>query len=224
MAGGTPASDPAATETEHPDAMRGLFITLEGIDGAGKTSHVEWIADRIRQSGRQVVVTREPGGTPLGERLRELLLNEPMDLRTETLLAFAARQEHLVQLILPALEAGTCVLSDRFTDATFAYQGGGRGLARQRIEILEKWVHEGIQPDLTLYFDVPSEVGQARRRAASGQLDRFEREAGDFFDRVRAGYLDRLARDPRRMRRIDSTRPLAEVRKVIEEHLLSVCV
>lgn len=201
--------------------MRGLFITLEGIDGAGKTSHVEWIAERIRKSGRQVVVTREPGGTPLGERLRELLLNEPMDLRTETLLAFAARQEHLVQLILPTLEAGTCVLSDRFTDATFAYQGGGRGLAPQRIEILEKWVHEGIQPDLTLYFDVPSEVGQARRRAASDQLDRFEREASDFFDRVRAGYLDRMAREPHRIRRIDSTRPLPDVRAALEEYLLS---
>jgi dTMP kinase len=202
--------------------MRGLFITLEGIDGAGKTSHVEWIAERIRKSGRQVVVTREPGGTPLGERLRELLLNEPMDLRTETLLAFAARQEHLVQLILPTLEAGTCVLSDRFTDATFAYQGAGRGLARERIEVLEKWVHEGVQPDLTLYFDVPSEVGQARRRAASDRLDRFEREASDFFDRVRAGYLDRMAREPRRIRRIDSTRPLPDVRAVLEECLINI--
>jgi dTMP kinase len=202
--------------------MRGLFITLEGIDGAGKTSHVEWIAERIRKSGRQVVVTREPGGTPLGERLRELLLNEPMDLRTETLLAFAARQEHLVQLILPTLEAGTCVLSDRFTDATFAYQGAGRGLTRERIEILEKWVHDGVQPDLTLYFDVPSEVGQARRRAASDRLDRFEREASDFFDRVRAGYLDRMAREPHRIRRIDSTRPLPDVRAVLEECLLNV--
>lgn len=202
--------------------MRGKFITLEGIDGAGKSSHVEWIADRIRESGHQVVVTREPGGTPLGEQLRTLLLNEPMDLRTEALLAFAARQEHLVKLIIPTLDAGSWVLSDRFTDATYAYQGAGRGLARTSIEVLETWVHEGFQPDLTLYFDVPSEVGQARRRAASENLDRFEREASEFFDRVRASYLDRVERSRDRMRVIDSTRPLEEVRAALAKELVSI--
>ncbi len=202
--------------------MRGKFITLEGIDGAGKSSHVEWIAQRIRAAGRQVVVTREPGGTPLGEKLRELLLHESMDLRTEALLAFAARQEHLSALILPTLEAGTWVLSDRFTDATYAYQGAGRGLPRAKIEVLEAWVHEGLQPDLTLYFDVPSEIGQARRRAASQALDRFEREAGEFFDRVREGYLERARLDPKRIRVVDGTRPLAEVRAALAKELLSL--
>jgi len=202
--------------------MRGKFITLEGIDGAGKSSHVEWIAQRIRAAGRQVVVTREPGGTPLGEKLRELLLHESMDLRTEALLAFAARQEHLSALILPTLEAGTWVLSDRFTDATYAYQGAGRGLPHAKIEVLEAWVHEGLQPDLTLYFDVPSEIGQARRRAASQALDRFEREAGEFFDRVREGYLERARLDPKRIRVVDGTRPLAEVRAALAKELLSL--
>lgn len=200
--------------------MRGKFITLEGIDGAGKSSHLEWIAERIRKAGKHVVVTREPGGTPLGEKLRALLLNEAMDLRTETLLAFAARQEHLAKLILPTLDAGTWVLSDRFTDATYAYQGAGRGLPRDKIQVLEAWVHEGIQPDMTLYFDVPSEVGQARRRAASQNLDRFEREATEFFDRVREGYLART--DNGRMRVIDGTKPLAEVRAILAKELASI--
>lgn len=202
--------------------MQGLFITLEGIDGAGKTSHVEWIAERMRRTGREVIVTREPGGTPLGEKLRALLLGDAMDLRTETLLAFAARQEHLAKRILPALEAGISVLSDRFTDATYAYQGAGRGLAQARIEALENWVQQGVQPDLTLYFDVPSEVGRARRQAASARLDRFEREAGEFFDRVRAGYLERLARDPVRVRRIDGTRSIDDIRVSLEQELASI--
>ena len=202
--------------------MRGKFITLEGIDGAGKSSHVEWIANRIRAAGKQVVVTREPGGTPLGEKLRTLLLEESMDLRTEALLAFAARQEHLVSLIRPTLDAGTWVLSDRFTDATYAYQGAGRGLSLDRIRQLEQWVHDGLQPDLTCYFDVPSEVGQARRRAAGRDLDRFERDAGEFFDRVRAGYLARVEQSGGRMRVIDGTRPLVEVRKELSEILASI--
>ncbi|MFO7189767.1 MAG: dTMP kinase, partial [Pseudomonadota bacterium] len=137
-------------------------------------------------------------------------------------LAFAARQEHLSALILPTLEAGTWVLSDRFTDATYAYQGAGRGLPRAKIEVLEAWVHEGLQPDLTLYFDVPSEIGQARRRAASQALDRFEREAGEFFDRVREGYLERARLDPKRIRVVDGTRPLAEVRAALAKELLSL--
>jgi dTMP kinase len=196
--------------------MRGRFITLEGIDGAGKSSHVEWLAGRLRALGHDLVVTREPGGTPLGERLRELILHEPMDLRTETLLVFAARQEHLASVIRPALEAGKWVLSDRFTDATYAYQGSGRGLGAEAVGVLEDWVQQGLQPDMTLYFDVPGEVGQARRRAAGVALDRFEREALDFHDRVRAGYLARAAQWPQRFRVIDGTRALHEVRKELE--------
>lgn len=202
--------------------MRGRFITLEGIDGAGKSSHVEWLADRLRGAGHLVIVTREPGGTPLGERLRDLILHEPMDLRTETLLVFAARQEHLVRVILPALEAGKWVLSDRFTDATFAYQGAGRKLGAAPVNALEQWVQHGLQPDVTFYFDVPAEVGQARRRAASEALDRFESEEASFHARVREGYLVRAAADPRRFRVVDGTRPLPNVRKQLEEFLLKL--
>jgi dTMP kinase len=196
--------------------MRGRFITLEGIDGAGKSSHVDWLADRLRAGGRELVVTREPGGTPLGERLRELILNEPMDLRTETLLVFAARQEHLAKVVLPSLAAGRWVLSDRFTDATFAYQGAGRGLGAMRVQVLEDWVQEGFRPDLTVYFDVPAEVGQARRQAAGTALDRFEREDADFHRRVRDAYLARAAAEPGRFRVIDGAGSLAEVRKELE--------
>lgn len=196
--------------------MRGRFITLEGIDGAGKSSHVEWLAERLRAAGRDLLVTREPGGTPLGEKLRELILHERMDLRTETLLVFAARQEHLAKVIVPALESGTWVLSDRFTDATFAYQGVGRGLGMERVAVLEAWVQQGLQPDLTVYFDVPATVGRARRRAAGTALDKFEREAESFHDRVRQGYLARAAADPSRVRVVDGTLPLPEVRKQLE--------
>jgi dTMP kinase len=199
--------------------QRGKFITLEGIDGAGKSSHVEWLAESLRRSGRTVILTREPGGTPLGEQLRTLLLNQPMDLRTETLLAFAARQEHLAQVIEPALAAGQWVVSDRFTDATYAYQGGGRGLSAERIAALESWVQDGLQPDLTLYFDVPVAVGMARRQAASAELDRFERERDDFFERVRNVYLERAARDPQRLRVIDGTQSLDHVRASLESVL-----
>ena len=196
--------------------MRGRFITLEGIDGAGKSSHVEWLAQRLREKGHEIVVTREPGGTPLGERLREVILHEPMDLRTETLLVFAARQEHLARVIRPSLEAGKWVLSDRFTDATFAYQGAGRQLGAAPVTALEQWVQQGLQPDVTFYFDVPAEVGQARRRAASQSLDRFESEAEAFHARVRDGYLTRAASDPLRFRIVDGTRPVEEVRKQLE--------
>jgi dTMP kinase len=196
--------------------MRGRFITLEGIDGAGKSSHVEWLAARLRAAGHNLVVTREPGGTPLGEKLRELILHERMDLRTETLLVFAARQEHLAQVIVPGLEAGKWVLSDRFTDATFAYQGVGRGLGSERVAVLEQWVQQGLQPDLTVYFDVPAAVGQARRRAAGTGLDKFEREEESFHMRVREGYLARAVADPARFRVLDGTKPLDEVRKELE--------
>jgi dTMP kinase len=202
--------------------MRGKFITLEGIDGAGKSTHVAWLAERLRRGGREVVVTREPGGTPLGEKLRALLLSEAMEIGTETLLMFAARQEHVAKLIRPALDRGAWVLSDRFTDATFAYQGGGRGFPAVRLEALEAWVQEGLQPDLTFFFDVPIDVGQTRLKAAQGALDRFEREAREFHERVRAAYLERSARYPARFRVVDATRPIADIRKTLEDTISTI--
>ncbi|MBZ0105096.1 MAG: dTMP kinase [Sulfuricella denitrificans] len=195
--------------------MKGKFITLEGIDGAGKSTHLEWLAETLMQRGREVVVTREPGGTPLGETLRGLLLNHAMHLETEALLMFASRREHLAQVILPALEAGKWVISDRFTDASFAYQGGGRGIDGTRLRILEDWVQQGLQPDLTLLFDVPLEVAR-QRLAASVTLDRFEQEKQDFFQRVRQAYLARAAQFPERIRVIDSTRTVAQIRTELE--------
>ncbi len=203
--------------------MRGKFITLEGVDGAGKSTHLDWIAGRIEAAGKKVVVTREPGGTPLGEELRKLLLAQPMHLETETLLMFAARCEHLEQVILPALAAGTWVLSDRFTDATFAYQGGGRGLDLARIEILEDWVHQGLQPDLTLVFDLSVEEAKRRRQAATAAPDRFEQENLDFFARVRSVYQERAARYPRRMRLIDASRAITDIRKSLEAIIATIC-
>jgi len=198
--------------------MRGKFISLEGIDGAGKSTHLQWLAERLRgDGGREVVVTREPGGTPLGEKLRALLLHEPMDIGTETLLMFAARQQHLAQVIRPALGRGAWVLSDRFTDATFAYQGGGRGVPAAKLEALEHWVQGELQPDLTLFFDVPVGVGQGRLQAGQTDLDRFEREAAEFHERVRAAYLERAARYPARIRVIDSTQRISDIRKSLEE-------
>lgn len=203
--------------------MRGKFITLEGLDGAGKSTHLEWLAEQLRRvAGRNVIVTREPGGTPLGERLRALILGEPMDVGTETLLVFAARQQHLAQVIRPALSRGDWVLSDRFTDATFAYQGGGRGVPVEKLGVLEDWVQEGLQPDLTLFFDVPVGVGQDRLRAGQGHLDRFERESVAFHERVRAAYLERAGRDPRRVRLVDATRSVEDIRKVLEEIIKSL--
>lgn len=201
----------------------GKFITLEGVDGAGKSTHLDWIAGRLEAAGKKVVVTREPGGTPLGEELRKLLLAQPMHLETETLLMFAARREHLDQLILPALAAGNWVLSDRFTDATFAYQGGGRGLDLGRIESLENWVHQGLQPDLTLVFDLSVEEAKRRRMAATAAPDRFEQENLDFFARVRAVYLARAARYPQRIRLIDASQTVVEIRKLLEEILVTAC-
>lgn len=191
--------------------MSGLFITLEGVDGAGKSSHVEWLAEHFRVLGRNVVLTREPGGTPLGERLREIVLHLPMHPDTETLIMFAARREHLEQVIQPGLARGDVVISDRFTDASFAYQGGGRGLPEARLEILEGWVQGDLQPDLTFLFDVPNDVAQARLSATRAP-DRFELEKIDFHARVRAAYLRRARRFPDRVRVIDGSRTLAEVR------------
>jgi dTMP kinase len=194
----------------------GKFITFEGIDGAGKSTHIPFVAELLRARGMTVVCTREPGGTALGEELRAILLHQKMHLETEALLMFAARREHLAQVIEPAMARGDWVISDRFTDASFAYQGGGRKLSRSRLEALEQWVHPHLQPDLTLLFDVPLEV--ARERLDGGrELDKFEREQAEFFAGTRAEYLRRAAQFPQRFRVIDSTRPLAQVRREVED-------
>ncbi len=183
---------------------QGRFITLEGIDGAGKSSHLEALADWVRAQGVEVLITREPGGTTLAERLRELVLNEPMDTLTEALLVFAARRDHLVRQIEPALVRGSTVLCDRFTDATFAYQGGGRGVDLAVLSQLEQWVQQGRQPDLTLWFDVAPGIA-AERRAGARAPDRFEAEDPAFFDRVRAAYAQRCAAAPDRFVRLDAS-------------------
>jgi dTMP kinase len=203
--------------------MRGKFLTLEGVDGAGKSTHLDWIAKRLEAAGKTVLVTREPGGTPLAEELRKLLLSQTMHLETEALLMFAARREHLDKLILPALAAGNWVLSDRFTDATFAYQGGGRGLDLGRIEILENWVHRGLQPDLTLVFDLSVEEAMRRRAAAGAAPDRFEQENLEFFERVRAVYRARAERYPQRIRLIDAGQTIEDIRKLLEQTLVTFC-
>ena len=196
--------------------MRGKFITLEGIDGAGKSTHLAWLVERLRSRGLGVVQTREPGGTPLGEKLRALLLADPMHEDTETLLMFAARREHLARVIVPALEAGDWVVSDRFTDATFAYQGGGRGLDWNRIAALEHWVQGPVQPDLTLLFDLPEEVAAVRLQGTGAAPDRFEQEKADFFARVRQAYLRRSTESPARFRIIDSRKAVGEIQKELE--------
>jgi dTMP kinase len=188
----------------------GRFITFEGIDGAGKSSHLEPLAARLREQGASVLVTREPGGTPLAEALREQVLHTPMDALTEALLVFAARRDHLQRVIEPALAEGRTVLCDRFTDATFAYQGGGRGFDPAVLTQLEAWVQQGRQPDLTLWFDIAPEVA-AQRRAAARSPDRFEAQDGAFFARVREGYLRRAAQQPQRFVRIDASPAPADV-------------
>ncbi len=193
------------------------FITFEGIDGAGKSTHLSFVADFLRERKKTVIVTREPGGTSLGESLRTILLHEKMHLETEALLMFAARREHIAQVIAPALERGDWVISDRFTDATFAYQGGGRKLDLQKLAALEQWVHPHLQPDLTLLFDVPLDVARARLDATR-TLDKFEQEKADFFAATRAEYLRRAAEFPQRFRIIDSTQAIA----VIQEQLRDI--
>jgi len=202
--------------------VRGKFITFEGIDGAGKSSHVEWLAELLRQKGMTVHVTREPGGTELGEKLRELLLNMSMDLETETLLMFAARREHLARLIEPALASGDWVICDRFSDATYAYQGGGRGLERHKLQQLEQWVHGRLQPDLTLLFDLPLDVARERIALASRVLDRFEQERADFHERVRQAYLERWHASPGRIRVIDAQGSIEQIRKSLEEIVTNI--
>jgi dTMP kinase len=188
----------------------GKFITFEGIDGAGKSTHISFVASLLHERGHTVITTREPGGTPLGEQLRTLLLHEKMHLETEALLMFAARREHLAQVIEPALARGDWVISDRFTDATFAYQGGGRRLEREKLETLERWVHPDLQPDLTLLFDVPLEVARARLDR-SGDLDRFENEKAAFFAATKAEYRRRAEQFSSRFRIIDSSKKISEV-------------
>jgi dTMP kinase len=197
------------------------FITFEGMDGAGKSTHIAWFAASLRQRGLDVVVTREPGGTLLGEQLREILLNRPMNIVTEALLMFAARLEHIEQVIRPGLRAGKWVISDRFSDASFAYQGGGRGLSWEKLSQLEQWVHPDLQPDLTLFFDVPVDV--ARQRLANNvSLDRFEQEQADFFERVRAGYRKRIRQHPQRYAVIDAAQSLEKVKSQLEDIISSI--
>jgi dTMP kinase len=198
--------------------VSGLFITLEGPEGAGKSTNREYLAAKLRAEGIDVLLTREPGGTPLAERIRELLLapsDEAMHADTELLLVFAARAQHLEQVIRPALARGAVVLCDRFTDATYAYQGGGRGLSHDRIATLETFVQGDLRPDLTLVFDLPVEVGLARA-AARGRLDRFEQEGRTFFDAVRSTYLDRAKADPARYRLVDAAQSLDQVQQVLD--------
>lgn len=197
------------------------FITFEGVDGAGKSTHLQWLAQSLRQRGIDLLVTREPGGTPLGERLREILLNQPMHAETEALLMFAARREHVEQVIRPALQRGTWVISDRFSDASFAYQGGGRGVSISKLEQLEQWVHGDLQPDLTLLFDIPIEV--ARQRLANNEsLDRFEQEQGGFFEKVRQAYLARSQKMPSRFALIHAEQSRDEVQQRLQKIIASI--
>ena len=198
--------------------MTRRFITFEGIDGAGKSTHIGPLAERLRARGERVVCTREPGGTVLAEKLRELLLHEPMDAVAETLLVFAARRDHIDRVIAPALARGEIVLCDRFSDATFAYQGAGRGQDRRILRELEAWVHAQLQPDLTLWFDVEPALA-ASRRVAARAADRFEAEDLAFFARVRAGYLERMRAAPARIVRIDSSAERTQVQRQIDDAL-----
>ena len=205
-------------------ATRGRFITFEGIDGAGKSTQIAAVVALLQARGLRVEQTREPGGTPLGERLRELVLHEPMNLETEAMLMFAGRREHLAARIVPALEAGTWVVCDRFTDATYAYQVGGRGLDPAKFAALEHWVHPGLQPDLTLVFDLDPAVAASRVASTGVAPDRFEREQSEFFARVRSAYLERAKAAQQRICVIAADRsPEAirtEVEAVVAERLL----
>lgn len=200
---------------------RAKFITFEGVDGAGKSTHVAWFAEQLRARGHEVLLTREPGGTPVGEQLRELLLHHPMHAETETLLMFAARREHIESVIRPALKQGTWVISDRFSDASFAYQGGGRGVPLAKLETLEQWVQEGLQPDLTLLFDIPVEVAR-QRLAANVSLDRFEQEQGEFFEKVRSAYLARCQKVPSRYALINAAQSPEQVQSSLDAILAAL--
>lgn len=204
--------------------MRGLFITLEGPEGAGKTTNRAYLAEQLQAQGFEVALTREPGGTALAEQIRDILLaphDEAMSVDTELLLMFAARAQHLAQVILPALEAGKIVICDRFTDATYAYQGGGRGLDCSRIALLEQFVQGDLRPDITLLFDLPVEDGMARA-VARGKLDRFEQEQHNFFEAVRQSYLQRAEDDPERFRLVNAQQTLPEVQKSLDVQLIEI--
>lgn len=199
----------------------GLFLTFEGVDGAGKSTHIPFMKELLQQHNIPVLVTREPGGTPLGENLRTMLLSEPMALETECLLMFAARNEHLVDRILPALKKGHWVLCDRFTDATYAYQGAGRNLGAERIRILEQWVHAGLTPDRTWLFDLP--LDQARERLMDTRvLDRFEQEDTEFFLRTQQGYYDRVHEDPGRFSMVDASLTISTIQAQLKNELLQL--
>ena len=199
------------------------FITFEGVDGAGKSTHLEWFADALRaQSGDKVVLTREPGGTALGESLRELLLHVPMHLETEALLMFASRRQNIAELVAPALARDEWVVCDRFTDATYAYQGAGRGVPRAKIDALRDWVHSDLEPGLTLLFDLDPETAQ-RRMQRSREQDRFEREALDFAQRVRAEYLRLADMETARFHVIDGTKSISEIRIELQQIIASLC-
>jgi dTMP kinase len=199
--------------------MRGKFITLEGIDGAGKSSALPVLKRLLDARGISYQMTREPGGTPLSEKLREIVLNDKMAADTEALLVFAARAEHIAQVIAPTLACGDWVISDRFTDATFAYQGGGRGIDWQRLQVLERWTHEALQPDLTLLFDLSPEIARGRLEHGRASLDKFEREKADFFEAVRQGYLRRLAESNGRIELVQAAGSHAEVDATVERIL-----
>lgn len=204
--------------------MRGLFITLEGPEGAGKTTNRAYLAEQLQAQGFEVALTREPGGTALAEQIRDILLaphDEAMSVDTELLLMFAARAQHLAQVILPALEAGKIVICDRFTDATYAYQGGGRGLDCSRIALLEQFVQGDLRPDITLLFDLPVEDGMARA-VARGKLDRFEQEQHNFFEAVRQSYLQRAEDDPERFRLVNAQQTLHEVQQSLDVQLIEI--
>jgi len=198
---------------------RGKLITLEGVDGAGKSTHLEFLADALRTRGRHVIATREPGGTDLAERIRQAILAQPMPPGMETLFLFAARADHVVRVIEPALAAGTWVVCDRFTDATAAYQGAGKGVPLDVIERLQELAHPGLTPARTFIFDCSYEVARERLAASRKTLDRFEREDRDFFERVRAAYLERARAEPRRIRVIDASADVGAIRKAIAADL-----
>ena len=200
-------------------SARGKLITLEGVDGAGKSTHVQFIAETLGAGGHKVVVTREPGGTPLAEKLRKRILEEPMDPVAATELVFEARADHVMRVIRPALEAGTWVVCDRFTDSTVAYQGAGQGVSLELIERLGMAAHSGLVPDRTLLFDLPPTVSTQRLAVSGKALDRFEREDRAFFDRVRNAYLARAKAEPDRVRVIDASGDPAQIRKAIEREL-----
>jgi len=203
---------------------RGKFITLEGMDGAGKSTHIPDIIEQLEAQGHYVVSTREPGGTALGEELREILLHKHMHPETETLLMFAARREHIANIVEPALAQGACVVSDRFTDATYAYQSGAKGVPAEKIKQLEAWVQGDLQPDLTLLFDVPVATS-LKRLADAREPDKFERENAQFFEKLRAAYLSRAKENPARFRIVNANQALDKVKeevKVIVNEIISI--